>query len=532
MAFEPQRRPNGGRNANSNTFGPSSPNGGNGGNSGNGSNNGNGGNVGGYGGGWSPTGGEQIRDIFHVVFKRKRLIGILFLAVALPGLLSTCLQKPKYIATAKVMISTSRTDPTVQPTEVTKLDNIQLNESLVNSEVHVMSSRDLLDSVVRSLASNGDGALPVASAMLGTQINDLATRLMITPVKASNIIQVEYRDTNPSKAARVVNRVVDEYLGYHAEVHGNKGLSRFYDEQKRALEQSLRKAEQTLIDYSTAEGVVSPTDEISTTVHMTGEASGQLREISTAVSGAEERLRVLRDQLAAQPEIVKRSQYLEVNPVVTQLTAQLVDRTVDRVTLMRKYTDKDRHVSDNADEISELRGQLDAELRDRPTIIQHQLFRTNPIREDRLRNILELESSLSELRARQASLEDEVSRSNRRLIALRQKSVDYDHLDQEVRNKREAYDLYVKREQEARISQAMDEQKLVNVDVVQRPALPLPKSDTQRASAMLSVIAGLVVGIAGAFGREFMTRTLRSETDVARHLGLPLLASIGEAQKV
>jgi uncharacterized protein involved in exopolysaccharide biosynthesis len=265
---------------------------------------------------------------------------------------------------------------------------------------------------------------------------------------------------------------------------------------------------------------------------MTGEATMQLREITTAVSGAEERLRVLREQLAAQPEIVKRSQYLEVNPVVSQLTSQLVDRTVDRVSLMRKYTEKDRHVLDNADEISELRGQLDAELRDRPTIIAHQLYRTNPIREDRLRNILELESSLSEMRARQASLEDDASRSSRRLIALRQKSVDYGHLDQEVKVKREAYELYVKREQEARISQAMDEQKLVNVDVVQRPALPLPKTDNQRSSATLSIIAGIVVGIAGAFGREFMTRTLRSETDVARHLGLPLLASIGEAQKV
>src|SRR5690242_12803094 len=66
--------------------------------------------------GWSRTGSEQVRDILHVVFKRKRLIGFLFLAVALPGLMVTLLRKPSYLASAKVMISTQRSDPTVQPT--------------------------------------------------------------------------------------------------------------------------------------------------------------------------------------------------------------------------------------------------------------------------------------------------------------------------------------------------------------------------------------------------------------------------------
>jgi uncharacterized protein involved in exopolysaccharide biosynthesis len=518
MALEPQRRPNGGgRNGN-----------------GNGPGNGNGNANAGFGaGGWTASGSEQIRDILHVVFKRKRWIGFLFVAVALPGLLGTLLQKPKYIASAKVMISSSRTDPTVQPTDVTKLETIQLNESLVNSEVHVVSSRDLLESVVRSLAMSGNGNGPPQSGShpFGEQVITLSQNLGVTPIKASNIIQIDYKHSDPMYAARIVNRVVDEYLAYHAEVHGSKGLSRFYDEQRRSLEQGLRRSEDTLIEFTTTEGVVSPKDEIAATVHMVGEVGSSLREVNTAMSGAEERVRVLREQINSQPEVVKRSQYLEVSPVVTQLTGQLIDRQVDRVTLLRKYTDKDRHVRDNAEEIGELRAQLDTELRERPTMVAHQLFRTNPLREDRVRQLLELESTLSEMRARQATLEEEVSRANRRLITLRQKSVEYDRLEQEVKNRRGTYELYVKREQEARIGQAMDEQKLVNIDVVQRPAIPLQRADTQRVSMALSLIAGLVVGIAGAFAREYMGRSLRSESDVVRLLGLPLLASINEMPK-
>jgi uncharacterized protein involved in exopolysaccharide biosynthesis len=208
-----------------------------------------------------------------------------------------------------------------------------------------------------------------------------------------------------------------------------------------------------------------------------------------------------------------------------------VDRQVDRVALLRRYTEKDRHVRDNGEEIAELKAEIDAEVRDRPTIVAHQLFRTNPIREERLRMLLDLESQLKEMRARQVMVEEDLSRANRRLVTLQQKSIEYDRLEQEVKNSRDTFELYVKREQEARISQAMDEQKLVNVNVVQRPALPLPRADTQRTSVAILILAGLVLGLAAAFGREYMSRSLRSEHDVGRHLGLPLLASIGDVSR-
>jgi uncharacterized protein involved in exopolysaccharide biosynthesis len=485
--------------------------------------------------GWGASGTEQIRDILHVIFKRKRLIGVLFLTVALPGLIATLLRKPSYVASAKVMISTQRSDPTLQPTDLTKLETIQLNQSLVNSEVQVVGSRDLLERVVRGLALSGDGnALPHvedASSTLGSRVLGMAQSLTITPIKDSNVIQIDYKSSQPSYAARVVNRVVDEYLAYHAIVHGNKGLSQFYDEQRRILEKRLREAEDALEVFAEREGVVSPKDEIQTAVRMAGEISSALRDVEATVSGTEERIRVVREQIAAQPEVIKREQSLGINPTITQLSSQLVDRQIDRITLLRKYMEKDRHVHDNAEEIAGLKAQLDAEVNERPTVVTHQVFRLNPLRQDRLRTLLDLEGTLREMRARQAMLEEEFSRVNRRLVSLQQKSIEYDRLDQEVKYRRETYELYVKREQEARISQAMDEQKLVNVDVVQRPALPLARSDKQGVSIALCVLVGLVVGVAGAFGREYLSRSLRSESEVGRLLGLPVLASIGEFPK-
>ncbi len=487
-------------------------------------------NQGGYGGGGGADGGEQVRDILHVIFKRKKLIALLFVAVALPGIVATALQKPSYLASAMVMISSQRSDPEVQPTDLTRLAEMKLNESLVNSEVHVVKSRELVERVVRELARSDDGTLRVSGKGYGEQVLSLRNRLSVVPVKGSNVIRIDFKSGQADQAARVVNRVVDEYLAYHAEVHGGQAavLPQFYEEQQRGLGKELRAAEQALLDFTYETGLVAPVDEIALAMRSQNEVKATLREVATTISGTEEAIDVLREQISEQPELVKQAQSLEVSPTVKQLSTHLLDRKVDRVGLLRRYTEADRLAQDNAQEIAELEEELDEEVAQRPTIVANELIRINPLREGLLKEMLERESKLREMRARQAILEEEERDLGGRLLQLRKDTMEYERLQQEVSLRRESYQLYLKRAQEAKISRAMDEQKLVNVQVVQRPALPLPRADANRVTLSLSLIAGLLVGIAGAFGREYMSRSLRSEHDVQRHLGLPLLASIGD----
>ena len=490
-------------------------------------------NQGGYGGGGGQDGGEQIRDILHVVFKRKKLILVLFLAVALPGIVATALQKPSYLASAMVMISAQRSDPEVQPTDLTRLAELKLNESLVNSEVHVVKSRELVERVVRELSRSDDGTLRVSGQSYGKQVLSLRNRLSVVPVKGSNVIRIDFKSAEAEQAARVVNRVVDEYLSYHAEVHGTQSamLPQFYEEQRRDLSKELRAAEQELLEFTYETGLVAPGDEIALAMRSRNEVKGTLREVATTISGTEEALEVLREQIAEQPELVKQAQSLEVSPTVKQLSTHLTDRRVDRVGLLQRYTEADRLARDNAEEIAELESELEAEVAQRPTVVANELIRINPLRENLLRELLEKESRLREMRARQAVLEEEERELGGRLLQLRKDAMEHERLQQEVKARRESYQLYLKRAQEARISQAMDKQRLVNVQVVQRPALPLPRADANQVTLSLSLIAGLLVGIAGAFGREYMSRSLRSEYDVQRHLGLPLLASIGDVDR-
>jgi succinoglycan biosynthesis transport protein ExoP len=491
------------------------------------------GNGGGDPNGRRATANEQLYELLHVLFKRKRLVIALFLAITFPSVVAMWSRKPVFVAKGKVLIVSDRADGTISPTEIDTLALLRLNEATVNSEVQIIQSRELLEQVVRGLrvASTSGGVVGIANAAsnheaIGTDLLNLTRALRVSPVRASNVIEISYPSPNSAYAAQVVNRVVDEYLAFHAMVHGQKGLASFYDKQGRGLLATMREAEEKLREFSLNEGLVSPAVEIQAAVSALTSLEGDLRAVSSKVAGTEEKLRVVNEQLAEQPTVVKRAQYVGVNPVVNQLGEQLVDRQVDRIALLRKYTDKERRVRDNDEEIAELEMQLHATKRDEPTVVTQELIGPNPVYEARLTEMLRLEAELKEHRARRLWLEGEIARGRRQLVSLKQKGLEFDRLDQEVLRRRALLELFERRQQEASIGEAMDQERLVNVEVIERPKLPLDRPNNPRTPVYLALLSGLVVAFAGAFGAEYLNRTLRFEREVEQTLGVPVLGRI------
>jgi uncharacterized protein involved in exopolysaccharide biosynthesis len=511
---------------------------GNGNGNGNGYGNGNGGNGNGHYEARSATAKEQLFEILHVVFKRWRLIAGLFAVVALSGLLAVLSRGPQFVARGTVMITSDRADVTIQPTEADSLALLKLNEAIVNSEVYVIRSRQLLEQVVRglALARAGGNVMNIANAAdnserISERAVRIANRLKVTPIRNSNVIEIKFGSGDASQAAQVVNRIIDEYLAFHAIVHSQQGLSGFYEEQSAVLLQTLRRAEDSLSEFSLREGIVSPAEEIRAAVNGISTMEADLRQRTASIAGIEEKLRVVREQLAAQPETVKRIQQMEVNPVVRQVREQLVEREVDRIALLQKYTENDRHVRDNQSEIEALEMKLDHTTVSEPLTISGETYAANPVYEARLSELLDLEAKLRENRARKLALEEDLDRSRRQLVSLKQRALEFERLDQEVQRQRSAVDLYVKRSQEAQLEDAMDQHRLVNVAVVERPNWPLERTDDRKVPLLLAIISGLAVSLGGAFGLEYLNRTLRFERDVERYLGLPVLGTVADAKK-
>jgi uncharacterized protein involved in exopolysaccharide biosynthesis len=93
----------------------------------------------------------------------------------------------------------------------------------------------------------------------------------------------------------------------------------------------------------------------------------------------------------------------------------------------------------------------------------------------------------------------------------------------------QAYMTYVKKAEEARAAQALDERRIVNVSIAQR-ATPnyKPVSPNRSLNLLLGLCVGLLSSVATAFSLEYIDRPVRTEDMLQHVLSLNVLAALPE----
>jgi uncharacterized protein involved in exopolysaccharide biosynthesis len=110
------------------------------------------------------------------------------------------------------------------------------------------------------------------------------------------------------------------------------------------------------------------------------------------------------------------------------------------------------------------------------------------------------------------------------------KTVELDGLRRNALAAEEDFLLYRKKYEEARISAAMDQERFIDVTVVQPaqiPLSPLPRGLLTRFLAALLI--GIFGGLGVVFGIElYLVRSFTTGEHIERKLGIPHIASIPE----
>ena len=147
-----------------------------------------------------------IRQALNAVFKRWRMVSVLFLLIWMPVSIGTCMKDPQYRAVAQVLIKNARAYPEVSPTgRVATVDRLP-NETIINSEMQLLRSSDLLRRVHFELAAEAkeegddDRRIPTTTA--------LEQKIMVSRKPNSNVLEVAYRSTDQEEAIHVVNTPV------------------------------------------------------------------------------------------------------------------------------------------------------------------------------------------------------------------------------------------------------------------------------------------------------------------------------------
>ncbi len=489
-----------------------------------------------------------LRDALTVLFKRRAVVVTTFLLVMTAVVLVTFLIAPTYEVSAAIVLKKTRADVSLKDAPGT------VTEEEVNSETQLLLSRALVEEVLKTLKVGNEekpkNGFQQAKAWVHERLRgyrlspfeglvlELQRKVKVTPIRKSNVVEVSYRSQDPAWATNVVRTFTEKHLEMRSRVYQPPQAVAFFEEQVRAskerlvqregeLEDFLRGADVTIIKGPV--GTESLAAQKESELQQLSELQKRRAETSAVVHEYEETVAALEKRLAREPARLPSANRLNLDPTIEEVEKELVTLQLRRDELIQKYTAENRLVRDIDTRI--------ALARERRQEVQQRLgdidrTEPNPVHQQLRTEMLRTRANLEGARARGDSLAGQIAAFRQTGEAMNAKSLDLERLRREVTTAEEAYSLYQKKFEEARISLAMDQEKILSVSIARPATVPLrPVAPNKRLNLVLGLLLAIGSAVGLAFVLESLDHTFTTGLDVERRLGIPLLASIPEERR-
>jgi len=463
-----------------------------------------------------------IRQALNAVFKRRRMVALLFLLIFVPSNVGNLVRDPMFRANGKLLLKTVRAYPEVSPLTRQAAADKPPNEAMINSEMQLLRSRDLLRRVHFDLAAQAaERGRDEASV---PSVQGLEMRMSVVRKPNSNVIQVSYRSGDEEQAVAVVNTLLRLYVDYNIEKHTSPGALEFFDEQTQGAREAYQQADVALERYDAAHGLTSIAVEKDQLIRQRAQLEADLRrteaeitELTTRVAAVDAELRFIPEHEATEVDMIP-------NPMLGFLRQQLAQLEMERTKLLGRYTPQHRLVTDVESEISSIKQQI---VSQETSIIGRKRMATTSVRRKLEADLLGAQADLGALEARRAMVAERMSDYDGRIRVMHSKHYQVMRLRRDRMEKKSFYDALVQKLGELNVSEAMDEAGLSNVSIVEAAAAPLAREpDFKGLTFVLSLFAALLISVGSAVVTEMLNPVLNSDVDVRHHLGLPVLAEI------
>jgi uncharacterized protein involved in exopolysaccharide biosynthesis len=478
----------------------------------------------------------SLRDGAGALFRRKALVLVTFFSVVLGTLAFTVLQSDKYESRLKILVKNQRVDVAITP-EATggapaAIEN-DVSENQINSEIELLTSKDLLTQVVkdcgldRPTASRFWKKPPSDAVRTEKAVNDLSKDLVITPVKKANVISISYASTSPEVSAAVLKTLGELYLEKHLKLNHPTGASTFFKEKAEEYESQLKEAEGRLTDFQQSNNLVTLSQQKDLTLQKTAEAKARLLDSQAAFNEATNRIKRVEQQLASTPaRIVTQSKSLPAQYSAERMNTMLVELQNRRTQLLTKFRSDDRLVREVDEQIRNTRAAL---ARAEQQTAVEQATDLNPLRQTLETELSRARLDQSGAQARRDTLVGQLAEYEGALKKLEGDTVRHNDLQRQLKESEDNYQLYAKKREETRIADELDKQKITNVSIAEAPAIArIPSSPNRPLNLALGIVLAAFLTVGSVFTSELVSDTVHTPRQLEALTGATVLATVPE----
>jgi uncharacterized protein involved in exopolysaccharide biosynthesis len=472
-----------------------------------------------------------MRELVMVLFRRRRIFvgvaGMVFILAVVYAFAGST-----YRAQIRVLVRRGRADPPVGSQENAPPDfsRVEVTEEELNSEVELLKDDDVLLRVVeandlaahdwlRWFRPNEEQAARAERAA-----RKLSKRLDVEPLKKTNLIAVSYDAADPQLAAHVLRSLATVYLDKHMEVHRPGGQLHFFDRQTGESRRQLEEANKKLVDFTKSRGVVMAAEQRDLILQRADELETNYQATQIEVSETEHRVQELNAQLAKLPERTTTQVRTADNPeLLRSLKASLLDLELKRTQLLTKFEPNHRLVQEVEQQIVQAKAAVTAEGL---TPLHDETTDQNPNYEWARAELQKAQVELRGLEAREVATDAHLTGYRSLARQLGEDAIVQNDLSKSESAAQENYLLYVKKREEARMGDALDEGGIVNVAIAEQPIVPALPVWPAGVVLLGGFVAALTSGTGAAFAADYLDPALRTPEDALECLGIPVLASL------
>jgi uncharacterized protein involved in exopolysaccharide biosynthesis len=466
-----------------------------------------------------------LRDVATLMFRHKRLLSISFFTVVCLALCAALLLPRKYESSVKLLVERERADVVISPERNDGYRGVseEISEAELNSELELLRTDDILRAVV---LRTGLAGINPSAAKVDQAVARLNASLHIEPINKSNIIGVTYRSTNPQLSANVLNTLTTLFLEKHLQVRRPNGQYQFFDQQAERYKQELAQVEKQVA----ASSVVSPQLLRDRTLEKLADLKAAAVGTNAEIAETERRIASLNDLETRTPERLVTERRTADNPQLLQnLKSTLLTLQLNRDQLLAKYEPTYRPVQDLDRRIMDTRAAIELE-ESKP--VREETTNQNTAYEWIRTEMAKAQAELQGLRGRQSADTRILSDYNEDLRNLNTHGMEEQDLLREAKSAEANYLLYSQKREEARISEELDQRKILNVVVVQSAFVPATHVHQRKKLAMLGGIAALLLSLTVVLVSDFFDPRFRSSHELAAFLDVPVLAAIPSSSEL
>jgi uncharacterized protein involved in exopolysaccharide biosynthesis len=405
------------------------------------------------------------------------------------------------------------------------------DHALINSEVEILTSLDLIRQVVEAIGIDKMAAAAGVQPAVEKATEYIYQNLRVAVVRDTNIISVTFTSSDPDLPTLVVQELVKRYFDKHLEVHRSTGAFDVVSKEAAELKKELAATSEELKKLKDSIGIISLSEAKSTLAAQVGKTQQELDLAEADLAAQKARVQDLLKSVNLSTDNEKtpaQSVSADVVQRYQSLVAQSTELQKAATELLSKFTPQNPLVRTKRAQIQELEKQRNELEKQYPGLLDSVAAIITTENGGATRpNMISERAILVGMESKVQALKTRISNLGERMKTISDATPRIEELERKAELEETNYKHSEASLEKAQVDETLDPSRMPNISVVQTPP-PATKVKRNLGKTVLGIAgSGFGLGVGLALLIELILDTsIKRPLEVEKRLRLPLLITV------